>query len=85
MSYIIKNCKNLVESTYADGHIQKNECFLIESELCLCKDNSCKLKQIVDKCNEAILVSESEGLNGAYRRGLAEDILNILEIEEVRD
>lgn len=83
MSYIIKNCHNLVESTYADGHTCKNECSLIDSDLCLCKDNYCKLKQIVDKCNEAILISESEGLNGVYRRGLAEDILSILDIEDI--
>lgn len=77
--YIVKNCPNLAESYYADGHISKNECRLdIYDKQCSdCTD--CLIKQVVEKCKKEI----SDKENWCHRRALAKEILQLFTIEEV--
>lgn len=89
--YIIRNCPNLQESYYADGHISKNECSLdIYDKQCSdCTD--CLIKQVVDKCREPEQVYRSyekpltqTQCNTLFgRMTLGNEILQIFTIEEV--
>lgn len=86
--YVVKNCPNLAESYYADGHISKNECSLdiYDKQCSNCTD--CLIKQVIDKCKNIECPCEFNGAdcwecNTAGQKTFAQHILQLFEIEEV--
>lgn len=80
--YIVKNCPCFDE--HNSQCLNKPMLPLLEMELCQDQDcTNCSIKQVIEKCNKAIKIADLEGLNGVYRQGLAKDILQLFEIEEI--
>ena len=81
--YIIRNCPNLQESYYADGHISKNECGLdIYDKQCSdCTD--CLIKQVVEKCREEENWVNCSNNKPTETATFAQHLLQLFTIEEV--
>lgn len=89
--YIVKNCPNLSESYYADGHISQNECSLeIDDRQCVdCTD--CLIKQVIEKCRKKKewFSKLSDGVAFDLKTftggNLQDEILQLFKIEECND
>lgn len=69
--YIVRNCPNLTTSWYSDGTKLENQCGITDEDLC--KDRKfCLLKKVVDKCRY-------------YQEYVSDEILDLFEIEEVKE
>lgn len=80
--YVVKNCPCV--STSSENEPLCYECLNNNpSEPWRCMDRDCLIKQVIEKCNKAVKIADLEGLNGVYRRGLANEILQLFEIKEV--
>ena len=82
--YIVKNCPNLSESYYADGHISHNECSLeIDDKQCAdCTD--CLIRQVIDKCRKSTykITLPLTKQTRVKTKQTAQQILQLFEIEE---
>lgn len=78
MSYIIKNCPALQQTYYCNTHHSK------------CQDcTDCVMKQVIQECRKSIKCFESNEsacpvCSDAASAELAQDILQLFDIEEVR-
>ena len=82
MKYIVKNCPNLSESYYADGHISQNECSLeiLDTKCSDCTD--CLTKQVIEKCRNYDKAMLKDLMLFKSVRVIVRDILQLFEIEE---